>query len=284
MSRAHRLGLLCIAVATTVASAQTSGFSLRQIKSYPFPSELAAASRGARIAYALDEQGRRNVWVADAPEYRPRQLTSYMVDDGQELTSLSVSSDGKYVVYVRGGEHSGNWEGPPPNPMSMPVAPVVQIWAAPFDGGPPKRLADGDFPVISPRGDVVAFERDRAIWTVPIDGSSQPKRLFAANGTSTEAQWSPDGSRLAFVSARGDHSMIGIFSNDSTPIRWIAPSSSRDASPRWSPDGARITFTRMPGAGGEPDSVLVPRHQPWAIWVADVRSGSRPIRRRKRWA
>jgi dipeptidyl aminopeptidase/acylaminoacyl peptidase len=116
--------------------------------------------------------------------------------------------------------------------------------------------------------------RDRAIWTVPIDGSSAAKRLFSANGSSGDPQWSPSGSQLAFVSARGDHAMIGIFTDDSTPIRWIAPSTSRDFSPRWSPDGAHIAFVRMAGAGGAPDSVLVPRPTPWAIWNADARLGA----------
>ncbi|MDB4877853.1 MAG: peptidase prolyl oligopeptidase active site protein [Gemmatimonadetes bacterium] len=262
------------AVTATTLAAQAPSFSINQVRSNPFPNGLVAAPHGGRIAYALNEQGRRNVWVADAPQYNARQLTSYALDDGQELTSLAVSPDGKYVIYVRGGEHSANWEGTPPNPLSLPTAPVVQIWSVPFDGGTPKRLADGDDPAISPRGDVVAFVRDRAIWTVPIDGSSAAKRLFTANGAANDPQWSPNGSQLAFVSARGDHSMIGIFTDDSTRIRWIAPSTSRDVSPRWSPDGAHLAFVRMPGAGGAPDSVLIPRPTPWAIWNADARAGT----------
>src|SRR4051812_50136329 len=99
------LSLALVAVANRV-DAQSSGFSINQIKSLPFPNELTAAARGSRIAYALNEEGKRNVWVAEGPQFKARQLTSYMLDDGQELTSLSISDDGKYVVYVRGGEHS----------------------------------------------------------------------------------------------------------------------------------------------------------------------------------
>ena len=255
------------------AVAQSQGFTIQQVKSLPFPNALVSAARGARIAYALNEQGRRNVWVADGPTWTARRLTSYMADDGQELTSLSVSADGRYVVYVRGGEHDANWEGPPPNPASSTVAPVVQIWSVPFAGGVPKRIADGDAPVISPNSDVVAFIRERAVWIAPVDGSTEAKRLIAANGVSSEPTWSPDGSRLAFISTRGDHSLIGVFSDSASPIAWIAPSTSFDVSPRWSPDGARLAFVRVPGTGGAPDSVLADRPQPWAIWVADARSG-----------
>jgi dipeptidyl aminopeptidase/acylaminoacyl peptidase len=33
------------------------------------------------------------------------------------------------------------------------------------------------------------------------------------------------------------------------------------------------SFLRMPGAGGAPDSILIRKHQPWAIWTADVTTG-----------
>ena len=264
--------VLLLASASVSARTQTP-FTINQVKSYPFPNELVAAPRGGRIAYALNEQGKRNVWVADAPNYTPRQLTTYALDDGQELTSLSISADGTHVVYVRGGDHGSNWVGVPPNPLSLPTAPKIEIWSVPFAGGTPKRLAEGDDPVISPRGDVVVFTKDHALWSVSVDGAAPAKKLVSTNGDAGDAQWSPDGSRLAFVSDRGEHAMIGVFTNDSTPIRWIAPSTSRDASPRWSLDGTHIAFVRMPGTGGTPDSVLSDKPDKWAIWLADARTG-----------
>src|SRR6476660_3585256 len=85
-------------------------FTLEQLKSYPCPNELTTAASGSRIAWAFNERGARNVWVAEGPDFRARKLTSYEIDDGQELTSLSISEDGKYVVYVRGGDHGANFE------------------------------------------------------------------------------------------------------------------------------------------------------------------------------
>ena len=249
-------------------------FTLEQIKSYPFPNELTASSTGARIAWAFNERGARNVWVAEGPEFKALRLTNYQLDDGQEITSLSISADGKYVVYVRGGDHGSNFDSSVGvNPALAATQMKVQIWSTPFAGGEPKLLGEGDAPLISPKSDRVVFVKDRGIWSAPLDGSTPAKRLFYARGDCGAPEWSPDGTKLAFVTSRGDHSFIGVYVNDSTSIHYLAPSTSRDSSPRWSMDGKRIAFVRRPGNGGAPEAILEQRPQAWSIWIADAASG-----------
>jgi dipeptidyl aminopeptidase/acylaminoacyl peptidase len=266
------LALLAWVVASPAAAQR--GFTMEQVRSYPFPNELTAAATGSRIAWALNERGLRNIYVAEGPDYAARRLTNYTVDDGQELTSVSLSADGAWVVFVRGGDHGGNWDDTRPvNATNAPAPPKLQLLAVPFAGGNSVVLGDGDEPVISPKSDVVVFVKNGQIWTAPIDGSAAATPLFTALGANDEIQWSPDGSRLAFVSNRGDHSFVGVFTDDSTPIRWLAATFMRDRSPRWSPDGTRIAFVRSPGSGGAPDSVLARRHRPWEIWTANATTG-----------
>ncbi len=250
-------------------------FTLDQVKSYPFPGELTAAASGARLAWTLNERGRRNVWTAEGPDFTPRQLTHYTADDGQELSSVSLTPDGRHVLYVRGGEHGANWSEAPPNPASSPVPAVMQLWSVPVAGGAPRVLAEGgDEPAVAPRGDRVAFVKDRQVWVAPVDGSAPARRLVASRGDVSELRWSPDGARLAFVSGRGDHAFVGVFTSDSAPVVWLAPSTARDGSPRWSPDGRRLAFVRRAPTGAPADSILVRRVVPWAIWTADATTGA----------
>jgi dipeptidyl aminopeptidase/acylaminoacyl peptidase len=253
---------------------QSPQAQLTPFKMYPFPTQLVAAGKGSKLAWALDEQGKRNVYVAEGPGYTPRKLTHFSKDDGQELTSLSISDDGKWVVFVRGGDHGGNWDIGLPTDPGFDAAPFkVQIASVPFDGGEPKYLSEGDNPIISPDGKRVAFIKDGQAWACPLDASVPAKRLFTARGTIGSLEWAPDGSSLLFEAGREDHSIIGIYTDSATPLRWIAPSFSDDNSPHWSPDGHRVVFVRRPGEGGSPDSLLVKKHAPWSIYVADIGSG-----------
>ena len=273
---------VAVAAPITVAGQPSAAgtFTLDQILSYPFTEELVSGPTGSRIAWVFNRTGVRNIWAADGPEFKARALTDYRADDGVELTNLAISPDGRFVVYVRGGDHDAN--GPAegnlqPDPAHSPLQPKVEIWSAPFAGGvaehAPKLVAEGDEPVISPRSDRLAFVKDDQIWVVPVDGSTPAKRLFFARGKSGSPVWSPTGDRLAFVSSRGDHAFIGIYTSDSTPILYLAPSTSNDISPRWSPDGTRIAFVRLPGDGGAPETLLDLHPEPWAIWSADATTG-----------
>ena len=252
-----------------------AAFTLAQILSYPFPAALARNDSGTAIAYALVTRGVRSLWFAREPGFTPVALFASAGDDGQELSDLAISNDGSHVVYVRGGDHDANWPLPlQPNPALSPAQPEMQVWSAATAGGAPKLLGAGDAPVISPDGTRVAFTNDGAAMIAPVDGSAAAKRMFFDRGQDSELQWSPDGTALAFVSARTDHSFIGIYRNETTPVEFLAPTTSQDFMPRWSPDGARIAFVRLHGDGGPPQDPLLWAPTPWQIWVGDARSGA----------
>ena len=100
--------LVALALLTApAADPGQSAFTMQQVKSYPFPNGLAAAATGERIAWAMNQEGHRNIWVAEGPDFTARRLTEYLQDDGQELSSVQLSADGNWAVYIRGGAFCG---------------------------------------------------------------------------------------------------------------------------------------------------------------------------------
>lgn len=255
-------------------SSWSASFTMEQVRGYAFPESLVTARQGAHVAWTVNDQGRRNIWVAAGPQFAARELTRYQTDDGQEITSLAFTEDGSQLVFVRGGEHGGNWDnGVPVNVLSHPAGTKVEIWSVAVAGGEPRRLAEGDDPAIAPDGRRVAFIRDGAAWVVPIDSSSEAQKLFTSRGKTGSLTWSPDGSKLAFVSSRDATAYIGIYAAEDTPILWKTPDVYRDGNPVWSPDSKRVAFIRRLGDGGTPPPALEFQARPWSIWIGDAATG-----------
>ena len=272
----HRKSLILIALglllAPVKATAGPGAFTLEQVLEPPFPTGLVAAPAGGRVAWVFDAAGVRNVWVAEPPDYRGRQLTTYTEDDGQRLSDLEWAPDGHTLLYVRGGEEEG---GEYPNPRGKPTVPEQQVWAVAIDKGAPRLIGEGQAPKVSPRDNRVAFLRKGQIWWAPLDGGDVPQQLLQTRGRCGSLRWSPDGSQLAFVSDRKDHSFIGVYDWAAKSVRWLDPSVDLDGHPVWSPDGRQIAFVRIPSARAllVEDFTARREGEPWSIRVADVAAG-----------
>ena len=148
---------------STGTAAQTRrSFTLEQVLSFPFPEHLVAAQTGSRVAWTLNVRGVRNLYVAQGPRFAASRLTHYDGDEGQELTNLAFSDDGRYLVYVRGGNHAAHRPEAvePPNPAGSTVEPRMQVWSIITSRGKPRLLGDGDAPAIAPQSRRVAFVKD----------------------------------------------------------------------------------------------------------------------------
>ena len=152
------LALGCSAV-TIAQTPPAAPFTAEQVLGLPTPDNLIASPAGSTVAWTFNERGVRNIYIAAGPDFTARKLTDNKADDGQELTNLSFSSDGKWIVYVRGGDHGGSRPGDAPNPNAEPSAPKMQVWSVATAGGPAKLIGDGDAPVISPDSTRIAYAR-----------------------------------------------------------------------------------------------------------------------------
>jgi dipeptidyl aminopeptidase/acylaminoacyl peptidase len=251
---------------------QPGPFSVEQILSAPFPSELVASPSGARVAWVFDDRGVRNVWVAEGPAFAGRRLTTYQHDDGQEITGLGFSPDGSALVFVRGG--AANRAGEVPNPASNAAGAEQAVWTVPVGGGDPRKLGAGSGAAVSPKGDLVAFVQRGQIWLAGLSGTPAAAAAVHARGSARGLEWSPDGSRLAFVSGRGTHAFIGVVDIASKVITWLEPSLDTDDAPVWSPDGTRVAFIRKSPVR---DRVIFHPERdgpPWSIRIADAVTGA----------
>jgi dipeptidyl aminopeptidase/acylaminoacyl peptidase len=257
------------------AVAQQAPFTLEQALGPAFPSDLAAAPSGGKVAWVSNARGVRNIMVAEPPRYQARAVTAYTADDGQELGGLRWTPDASSLVYVRGQE--AGRAGEPPNPTHDPHGAVEAVWAVAPDGsapGAPRKLGEGDRPAIAPRGGRVAFVHRGKIWWAPLDGSAPAAPLFQAQGQCGQPVWSPDGARLAFTSNRGDHGFIGVYDVAAGSLRYVDPSTDTDLFPEWSPDGGSIAFVRIPGDGLRPVREAHRASPPWSVRVASVETGA----------
>ncbi|MGA3201534.1 MAG: prolyl oligopeptidase family serine peptidase [Bryobacteraceae bacterium] len=241
--------------------------NIDQYLNAPFSSAMTAAPSGGKVAWLMKERGANNLWVAAAPDFKGRRLTSITEDDGQEIGEVAWSADGKSIVYVRGGDLETN--GDNPNPESLAKTPEMAVWVIPFDGGAPVKLSEGRMPAVSAKGDV-AFVRNGQIWLTNLKGD-KPVEIVHTKGQSMELRWSPDGTTLAFVNARAEHAFIGVFKIGAKSVGYLDPSVDSDTSPVWSSDSRRIAFIRIPTltrAGGA--SPVRDAPQPWSIRIADA--------------
>ncbi len=255
MRRSRAVAWIFVAMVWPAAPASAQNAPpIDQYLSPAYPYELVSAAKADRLAWLAYERGQRNVYTAAAPDFRPVRLTRFLDDDGIDLTTLSISADGSVVVFVRG--HEENRAGWVANVTSNPAGADRSVWAARTSGGAaPWRLAEGTSPVVSPDGRYAAFARNGQIFRVrvtaaqaalpPMDRGEVP--LVRVWGTNSGPVWSPDSSKIAFVSDRGDHSFIGVYNLKARSVTYMAPSVDRDTSPTWSPDSRRVAFIRRPG-------------------------------------
>lgn len=297
--RALKFFLAYSLFASTLAFTQS--FTVEQVMSAPFPSQLTSAKTADLVGWVFNDKGADNVWISAAPDFVGRQVTHYSGDDGQRIASLKLTPDGRAVLYARGSEL--NAVSRSANPLSLSAQPKQQVWVADVDKGEPHLLGDmgceeeGCEDIqISPDGKYAVWETKHQLWIAPINGpaTATAKQLTDVRGDISWPQWSPDGKRIVFRVDRRSHSLVAIgdlspnldqaFSSSGTEtdkksekkdqppllsaVHYFAPSTERDMFPRWSPDGRLIAFIRT--AGQENKLPMIPvRPRPWSLWAGD---------------
>jgi Tol biopolymer transport system component/DNA-binding winged helix-turn-helix (wHTH) protein len=132
------------------------------------------------------------------------------------------------------------------------------------ENGSPKQLGfagSAMLPTVSSRGNKLAYSSgftNSDIWRRDLLQLESPAvELIPSSRAQFDAQYSPDGKRIAFASLRSGLQGVWISNDDGTNLVQISNPSYVSGSPQWSPDGNRIAFDSHPG-------------EHWEIFVADV--------------
>lgn len=202
----------------------------------------------------------------------PRRLMTNSVVDG-----LAWTPEGTHLIYS--GYRAG----------------VSGLWKVSVDRGEVERLpmsTDNDsLPALSRDGRRLAYVRafaDQNIWRYeasPIPGNTaRSTRLIASTMLDVGPQYSPNGKRIAFVSARSGNccEIWASESDGSKPVQLTHFGGPMAGTPRWSPDGNQIVFDCdatgkgdiyvMKAEGGQPRRLTTERSNEFApSWSRDGR-------------
>lgn len=130
-------------------------------------------------------------------------------------------------------------------------------------------------PQVSPDGSEIAYVRrsndimtDRTrsnIWLAQADGEDH-RPLFSSKDNFSSPRWSPDGSKLAFISnqERGSQLYIRWMDTGQTALLTNIQQSASNIS--WSPDGTMLAFTMSVEVSEKPFSVSMPVKPEGAQW------------------
>ncbi len=216
---------------------------------------------------AWSADGRRIVFQHDADDSD---------DMGRDLWVMNA--DGKNRINITNSPNVDEWQ-PAWFPSGRKIAYTAQgIEVATLgDNGRVAKTtvltSDGDEPAISPNGKRLAFysnrDGDAEIYVMRTDAPEGPNNRpvkLTDNATYSDSQpdWSPDGSRIVYTSARGDGNWEDIFvmRADGSGKKRLTRNPARDQHPVFSPDGRWVAF----------DSDRIGKQEIWKI-KAD---GTRP--------
>lgn len=110
-----------------------------------------------------------------------------------------------------------------------------------FDSTSPLAVKGITSPVVSPDGKSVAFCALTDLWLLTV-GQPVPRQLIKDNFVQMEPSFSPDGTKLAFVSDKNGTMDVWVYDLTTDHQRRLTSDAGNESMPTWSPDGMYIAY------------------------------------------
>jgi len=195
-----------------------------------------------RIWFASDRDGTLNLYSYDLDSKKTEQHTRETTSD----VRWASRGDAGEIVYELAGE--------------LVVFDTKQNQArkldirVPDDGvsSRPARISAGknmEGSDLSPKGERALFVARGDVFTAPIEKGSVRNLTHSSRAHERQAEWSPDGARVAYISDVSGEEEIWVVAQDGSgaPEQLTRESKERKTGLRWSPDSKRIAFTDKSG-------------------------------------
>ena len=138
-------------------------------------------------------------------------------------------------------------------------------------------------PQISPNASQIVYKRNGfdimkdksrgGLWILNIDGSSH-RKLTSREVNESNARWSPDGKRIAFISSTDEGSELYMYWVSTGQIAKLSQLEMSPGNLTWSPDGKQLAFT-MFKAQNSPVIIKMPKKPKGANWAKPARVTNR---------
>jgi TolB protein len=182
---------------------------------------------------------------------------------GTNAHTMSVSADGRLLVYSSYTQGTEIWSIPIPASGVASVAGATQVTFGSEKIEKIEKLA------VSPDGRWLAFDSDREgqadVWKMPT-GGGPAERVTRSSENEFVNDWSPDGRELVIHAIRSGQRDVLVIPADGTRAEPVATRPVHEQHAGWGPDGNSIVFDAPPKPGERDQAFVVTRAAPGAPW------------------
>jgi tricorn protease len=197
---------------------------------------------GDRIYFASDRDGTLNLYSYDVGSGSVEQLTRSTTWD----VRWPSSDNARRIVYELNGELRV-YDVTTRQDGAVPIfVPNDGVAMRPLRVSAEKNVEGFE---LSPKGERALFVARGDVFTVPIEKGPTRNLTRSSSAHDKHARWSPDGTRIAFVSDRGGEEQIWLVPQDGggPPEQLTTRFGVMLSAPAWAPDGTRLAIADKDG-------------------------------------
>jgi len=192
---------------------------------------------GKSIYFMSDKSGAENIWRLDLATSVQKQVTSFTA--GRCLWP-SIGNDGHSIVFERG---FAVWKMDTANGKASEVA--ITLRGTPSAPGVSHTaLTAWNNLSLSPDGKKIVIIAHGDVFAASAKDGGEPQRLTTTDAGESSPHWSPDSTKVIYLSERDGGSSLYLYDFATNSERALTHGVDIDTAATWAPDGKSIAYLR----------------------------------------